>query len=209
MSRPTVVLLHGLLRTQRSLRRLRQALDADGHPTWSCTYPSRELAVRDCAEYVRERLAEVPGPYVAVTHSMGAIVVRHLPELPWRGAVMLAPPSQGSRIAARLRHGRAFHWLYGPAGQDMGGPASWALPACQAVVLVGTRKLSWSNPTSWLTVGLGMFPEGEPHDGTVAQVESALPGVEPEPFDASHTWIMNHPAVIRRVRAAVDGFSSG
>ena len=56
-----------------------------------------------------------------VTHSMGGIILRHLrdPRLTWSRAVMLAPPNQGSRLAAGLVRNPLFRWFYGPAGSEL------------------------------------------------------------------------------------------
>lgn len=211
--RPTVVLLHGLLRTERSMSVLRGDLDRAGFPTWACTYPSRRRSVADCARYVDERLSAdgVDGPLVAVTHSMGGIVVRHLLHRPWLGAVMLAPPSQGSQVAQRMRSNALYRWLYGPAGHEMGELSNaWPVPAFPTLVIAGSRRLSLANPTSWLTVGLGLFPTAAAHDGTVALAESAVPGNDPPlVVDASHTWVMNHPEVRRQVLDFVRSVSPG
>ncbi len=211
-NKPTVVLLHGLLRTERSMAGLRRAIDAAGYPTWACTYPSREIRVQDAARYVSERLAaEAPGPLLGVTHSMGAILVRHMRELPWKGLVMLAPPNTGSGIANRLRNQTLFRWIYGPAGQQMAGsPEHWPVPEFPCGVIAGTRALALTNPTSWLTVGLGLFARGQAHDGTVAVDETRLPGLAAfATVDANHTWIMNHPETRRLVLHFLESGSFG
>ena len=206
---PTIVLLHGLARTDRSMRRLRARLERAGHPTWARSYPSRRLPVaalaRTVADWIRADVGA--GPVVGVTHSLGGIVVRHMRDLlPWRGVVMLAPPNAGSRIAARLRHHPWFRWFYGPAGQELADPGAWPPPPAPFAVIAGTRRLAAGNPTSWMTRALTLFPRDVPNDGTVAVAETRLPGMRDfATVDASHTWIMNDAHAVRLVLAFLAG----
>ena len=194
MSQLTIVLLHGLARRAGSLAGMGKALEQAGFATWSCDYPSRRTTIRDAAAEVADRIAaELPGrPLGAVTHSLGGILVRHMGErgLDWRRLVMLAPPSQGSQIAATLAHLPPFRWFYGPAGQELAAdPASWPPPPAPAMVIAGTRRRALVNPTSW--VSHRVFAESVEHDGTVAVDEARLPGAAFATVDATHTIIMD------------------
>jgi alpha-beta hydrolase superfamily lysophospholipase len=190
----TVVLLHGLARRAGSLAGLGRALEQAGFATWSCDYPSRRTSIRDAAADIADRIAaELPGrPLGAVTHSLGGILVRHMGDrgLDWRRIVMLAPPSQGSQIAATLARHPLFRWFYGPAGQELGGdPATWPPPPAPAAVIAGTKRRALVNPTSW--VSHRMFADDVAHDGTVAVDEARLPGAAFATVDATHTVIMD------------------
>jgi triacylglycerol lipase len=198
--KPTVVLLHGLARTHRSVARLRRHLEAAGYPTWARTYPSRarpiaELAA-DTAARIRADLGD--GPLDAVTHSLGGILLRHMAALlPWRRAVMLAPPNGGSRVALAFRDHPLYRWFYGPAGQEVTHPVdeAWPAPSGEFAVIAGTRGNSVENPVSWVTRGLHLL-DGVPSDGTVAVDETRLPGMRDfATVDVSHTVIMNDPRV--------------
>ncbi|MEZ4268311.1 MAG: alpha/beta fold hydrolase [Myxococcota bacterium] len=199
----TVVMLHGLARTHRSLAGLERFLKAHGFDTWSHTYPSRRLSIAELADSVAERIeAELPGrPLVAVTHSMGGILVRHMAErLPWRGVLMLAPPNAGSRVADGLKSNPVFRWYFGPAAQDVARADTWPAPPTPCAVIAGTRGASVGNVPSWLLGGLGLIPKGEPHDGTVTVAETRVtPMTAFATVPASHTWIMNHPETRRLV----------
>ncbi len=173
---------------------LARALEAEGWPTWSLTYPSRKRAIRPLAEYVASALEQAhgPGPYFAVTHSLGGVLLRHLAQrFDWRGAVMLAPPSQGSEVARRMAKRRAFQKVFGPAGLEVGTSQDWPAPPDPSVIVAGTLGASVGNPNSWLLGALGWLPRG-PHDGLVSVAEARLPGVELHEVPASHTWIMDH-----------------
>jgi triacylglycerol lipase len=200
---PAVVLLHGIGRTHRSMGPLRRFIAGLGYATWSRTYPSRRMSIGALAEevtgWIRRDLGE--RPLVGVTHSMGGILVRYMRQLPWRGVVMLAPPNQGSVVAARLARSPIYRWVYGPAGGELGEPRDWPPPPEPFAIVAGTRGPSWGNLPSLLIRGLRLLPAGEPHDGTVRVAETRLDGmVAFAEVEASHTFLMNHPATRELVR---------
>ena len=199
---PLVVLLHGLARGRGSMAKLGRALRDAGFETWSHTYPSRRHAITYLASELAEMLVERAGarPLYAVTHSMGGIVLRHLhdPRLHWERIVMLAPPNQGSQLAAGLAGNALFRWFYGPAAAELADASAWPPPPAPFAVIAGTRSRALGNPTSW-TFGRRFAP-GTHNDGTVAVEEAKLPGMAAfAEVDATHTWIMNAPAVHRLV----------
>ncbi len=62
-------------------------------------------------------------------------------------------------------------------------------------MVAGTRGPTWGNLPSWLIRGMRLMPAGEAHDGTVRVAETRLDGmVGFAEVDASHTFLMNHPA---------------
>jgi hypothetical protein len=204
--KPTVVFLHGLARTRRSLSGLRRVVEKAGYPTWARTYPSRGMPIAELAEVVTGWIrAEVPGPLVGVTHSLGGVLARHIgPRLPWRGLVMLAPPNQGSQVARAFEGHPLFGWFFGPAGRDLVDPVGWPLPPCPFAVIAGTAGKTMGNPPSWILAR--HLPDGEPNDGTLAVSETRLAGMARyAEVPASHTWIMDHP----EARAHILDYLSG
>jgi pimeloyl-ACP methyl ester carboxylesterase len=201
--KPLVVLLHGLARGRGSMEKLGAHLRGHDFETWSHTYPSRKHSISYLASAITELLVEHgTRPLHAVTHSMGGIVVRHLrdPRLDWQRIVMLAPPNQGSQLAAGLAQNPVFRWFYGPAGSELADASAWPAPPAPFAVIAGTRSVALTNVTSW-TVGR-RFPPGVRNDGTVAVDEAKLPGMAAfAEVDATHTWIMNSPVVQRMVIA--------
>lgn len=199
MSQGAVVLLHGLGRSHLSMRGLQRHLERQGHRTWARSYPSRRMGVGELAALVGRWLAEDLGQseFSVVTHSLGGILVRHLPaELRIGRTVMLAPPNQGSRLADRLRRAPVFERTLGPAMGDLAAPGDWPAPRAPFGIIAGTRAPSLGNPASWVSARLGVFEAGEPNDGTVATAETRLPGMaDYAEVDASHTWIMSDPRV--------------
>jgi hypothetical protein len=157
------------------------------------------MGVGELAAWVAERVREDLGrrEVFGVTHSLGGIVARHGRDLlPWRGAVMLAPPNRGSRVAAAIRDNPLFRLALGPALGELPDPEGWPPPPSPFGVIAGTRSVSLLSPPGWLTRATALLPRGEPSDGVVAVAETQLPGMADfAALDASHTWIMNHPEV--------------
>ena len=78
----TIILVHGLGRTRRSMARLATRLErSTGLRAVSIGYPSRKLSVADAAKFVSRRAAEACGgagrPAFAVTFSLGGPIIRH------------------------------------------------------------------------------------------------------------------------------------
>lgn len=106
-----VVLVHGLLRTYRSMTPLKVYLERQGYHVYYFSYPSSQYSIPKHAAglklFIEQLLANNPNAKVNfVTHSMGGILVRvAVSELPKQEfdhigrLVMLAPPNQGSVLA--------------------------------------------------------------------------------------------------------------
>lgn len=125
----TVILLHGLNRSARSMRKMSMALAADGYDVCSINYPSRYFTVATLAnEYVLPKINACVSTTTEavnfVTHSMGGIIVRQLDEdlkfYPQGRIVMLSPPNQGSEVVDRMSNTWYFQQLAGPAGNELG-----------------------------------------------------------------------------------------
>lgn len=138
-AKPIVVLMHGLMRTDGSMKSLESELRAAGYDqTIRFGYASTRSSLAESAAALR-RVIEGQHPDAAfcfVGHSMGNIVARHLigdlkrdgdPQgiLPrCRAMVMLGPPNQGAAIARRLAVTGVFGWIAGPGAMELG--ARWA-----------------------------------------------------------------------------------
>lgn len=199
-----VVLLHGLVRTDRSMRKLEEALADDGYRIANIGYASRSDTIVNLAELAVtegiEDCGEVDDLHF-VTHSLGGILIRaytaqnELPQL--KRVVMLGPPNQGSHIVDKWRSVPGYTLVQGPAGRELGtgadsvprslGPVSFELG-----VIAGT---SAANPF------LALFLP-RPNDGKVTVDNTKVDGmVDFVALPVTHTFMMRDDEVIRQVRA--------
>ena len=111
-----VILLHGLLRTWKSMQPLADHLKSCGYQPIFFRYASSREQVGEHAKHLRSVIDQLPATVTEINfvgHSLGNIVVRHYlsdcnqsddferdPRI--KRMVMLGPPNQGSRMARLL-----------------------------------------------------------------------------------------------------------
>lgn len=214
-ARETVVLLHGLARTARSMSRLEQALTSAGYAVCNVSYPSRVFRVeRLVADYivpaVRACSAGSVAPVHFVTHSLGGILVRQLAateaSLRIGRVVMLAPPNGGSEVVDKLGSSpllkQVFRWVNGPAGGQLGTgandlPRALGAATFEVGVIAGRRSVNlW---LSTLIVG--------DDDGKVSVENTRLAGMKDFlVLPVSHPFVMrNGEAIAQTIRFLADG----
>ena len=202
-ARDTVVLLHGMGRTKRSMNALASHLSRQGFRVINFNYPSTRQSIESSTHQLREALRCNPGcgsgTIHFVTHSLGGIVVRALlkeqrPDNLGR-VVMLSPPNQGSEVADRLRNNVLYKWATGRAGQQLGTEAHSVPNQLGGVdfpvgVIAGSR--SW-NPL------FSMWIDG-PSDGKVGVARARVAGMADFlVVPSSHTYIMRSRGVMEQV----------
>ncbi len=202
-SRGTLVLLHGLGRTARSMRRLAVEGARRDYRVRNLGYESRRAGVFAHAERVGRALSALPddGPLHAVTHSMGGIVLRIALAEGWVAAerigrvVMIAPPNGGSELADWLGRTPLLRLALGPAGPELrtgtDGIAD-GLPSlqCELGVIAGAA--------SHRTLAASLF--GGPNDGKVSVARASVAGMRDLlVVSRGHTFIMNDAEVIAQV----------
>lgn len=194
-----VVLLHGLTRTSKSMHKMERALTAEGYIVHNLDYPSRKETVQALAASVRQQvdiLALSADTVHFVTHSMGGILVRQMqqsaPVEKLGRVVMLSPPNQGSEIVNKLSTQRAFQWLNGPAGRQLGTETNGFIAKLGPVdfdlgVITGDRSINWINSC--------MIPGKD--DGKVSTESAKVTGMRAYKIvHATHPCIMKNKAVI-------------
>jgi pimeloyl-ACP methyl ester carboxylesterase len=199
-----VVLLHGIMRSGKSLAKMERALRQDGYLTLNLDYPGRQQDLKSLAEGLQEQVAEFArgfeGRLHFVTHSMGGLVSRALinqkrpPNL--GHVVAIAPPNGGSEVADFLRDSKLYTHFFGPAGAELTTKRSDELRALLGKVdyplgvIAGDRTI---DPIASFLI----LPR--PNDGRVSVAQTRVEGMADHiVVPASHALIMNHPTVIRQ-----------
>lgn len=197
----TVVLLHGLGRTTRSMRKMEKQLLREGFNVINVAYPSTRapietLATQYLGQAITTQCRQSDRKIHFVTHSLGGIVLEYYLKthsLPNLGrVVMLCPPNQGSELADRLRNNFLYRLFVGPAGQQLGTapdslPNSLGVVAFELGVIAGDRTL---NPLTSIVI-----PGAD--DGKVAITRAKVIGMKDFlVVHKTHTFIMQDREVI-------------
>jgi len=197
-----VVLLHGMARTPRCMKKMSRFLNEAGYDVFNIGYPSTRHSVDELTTKVfgaiREQVLKREYRKVHfVVHSLGSILVRtHLKanELPNLGrVVMLSPPSQGSEVVDKLRGIFLYKWINGPAGLQLGtGPDS--VPSNLGPVTFDCGVLTGRKSINWI---LSLMIKGE-NDGKVSVERAKLDGMRDfRVLDVAHPFIMKNPEAMR------------
>ena len=199
----TVVLLHGLFRSDRSMASLDHYLQNHGYQVINIDYQSTRYPIETLVKQVNKRLVS-HGISTAkrvhfVTHSLGGIITRLLLKeypIPQLGrVVMLSPPNRGSELVDAFRGGNFLKQIAGPAARSLGTKAE-SLPNRLGPVdfELGIITGNWSyNP-----IYSAIIP-GE-DDGKVSVTRTKVAGMKDFlvlPY--SHTFIMNKRKVQKEV----------
>jgi hypothetical protein len=155
---------------------------------------------------VRDRLAlfAARGPYAAIGHSLGGLLVRAALADSSRSfgppahLIMLGTPNQPPRLARRYRRIWPYRWINGECGQLLARPEFFAgLPPLSIpyTIIAGTGGRRG---------GGGPFA-GDPNDGLVAVSETLVsPSDQPITFPVRHTFMMNDQRVRSAIRQILD-----
>ena len=177
MQGTAVILLHGLGRSDKSVKQLQKHFDKAGYYTIAMNYPSLRASVQENAEYLHEVIQSLDGieKVHLVGFSMGGIVLRQClaeHDEPRLGRVVfIGSPNQGAELATLLKDWWAFKTFVGPAGQDLataphGLAPKLPAPRCEFGVIAGCRGVDGGyNP---------LIPGDD--DGTVSLESTRLPG---------------------------------
>ena len=204
-TRETVVLIHGMRRTGRSMGKMATAMRKAGYNTVVCNYSSNRY-VHEIATNLFAALAPVieAAPRVHfVTHSLGGILVRDAfrdgapPNL--GRVVMLGPPNGGSAHIDRLTHLPLCETIWGTPSSELGTGTN-ALPAhlppidfpCLVIAGMNQGILGW------------MLPDENDGKVTVASARAGGPS-EVLLLPTGHTWMMRNPVVISNTIAFLRG----
>lgn len=198
----SVILLHGLARSDSSMRKMERVLTERGYCVQNVGYDSTRYDIQTLARQVIEpALAACPddSPVHFVTHSMGGILVRqflsentidHLGRV-----VMLGPPNKGSEVVDKLADFPGFYFFHGDAGLQLGtgetsvpnrlGAANFDLG-----IIAGTRSIN--------LILSSMIPGTD--DGKVSVENTKLEGMSDHlEMQVTHPFMMQNIEVIEQV----------
>ena len=199
-----VIMMHGLARTNSSMKPMRAALLQHGYLVVSLTYPSRNFTIETLSD------STIPGVVQAcreqgatrinfVSHSLGGILVRYYlesNEVAEMGRfIMLAPPNQGSEVIDTFSKVPGFIQIFGPAGMQL-GTAESDLPKQLGPVKVDTAIIAGTssiNPLLSLSLP-------NPDDGKVSVASTRVDGMcALLELPIAHPFIMKDARVITEV----------
>jgi pimeloyl-ACP methyl ester carboxylesterase len=189
-----VVVLHGIVRSYRSMRSLAKFLEAKGYPVLNVDYPSTRIPLESLTDHINKQVVAFNQDHQRKIHFVGyslggllarGVINRHRPSNLGR-MVQLAPPNQGSEVADFWKNNFLFQWIFGPAGQELGfeeksfarilGPVDYELG-----VIAGNR--TWDPISSAMIQG--------PNDGKVSVESTKVPGLTDHiVISTSHTFII-------------------
>lgn len=197
-----VVILHGLARSDSSMKKLDIELQKEGFETINVDYPSRDYTIEELAEIAISPALEHCSSHEEinfVTHSMGGILVRQYLSnhtiLKLGRVVMLGPPNKGSEVVDKLKNTPGFHFINGDAGIQLGtgemsvpnklGPAEFDVG-----IIAGTESIN-------LILSL-IIPSTD--DGKVSVERTKLEGMNDHiEMKTSHPFMMKNKKVIAQV----------
>ena len=129
--------------------------------------------------------------YAVIGHSLGNVITRLGTEALPNGLArfaMLAPPNRSAALARTMLGNPIFRGLTREAGELLADHAFFeTLPVPDTKILI----LAGDTHAPWLPY------RGGPSDGIVGVEETRLDGAVHRSFDTAHTFIMNHPEVVR------------
>ena len=195
-SREAVVLIHGMKRTGRSMRKMARAMEAANYNTIVCSYPS-DRSVHATATNLFAALAPIieTAPRIHfITHSLGGILLRDAfrngaPSNLGR-VVMLGPPNGGSQHIDRFANLPLFETFWGTPAPEL-GTGTDSFPASLPPIDFPCGVIAGSNGgiLGW------MLPDE--NDGKVTVTNAWTAGLADFlVLPTGHTWMMRNNAVI-------------
>ena len=198
MSGKAVVLVHGVVRSAKSMSPMRVPFQNVGYSVFSFGYPSTRVEIQDAAELLHRALTSLEGieEIDFVVHSMGGLVTRAYlakhQDARIHRVVMLGVPNLGAHMADRLKEFSLYRTIFGPSGQQLvtdpdGLIANLPIPDCEFAIIAGSRGTpDGYNP---------LIPGDD--DGTVSVESTRLPGAADFVTVRSiHSFLMNSQEVI-------------
>ena len=197
-----VILLHGLLRSDKSMQKMESILNERGYCVQNVSYESTRHEIATLAQQAIEpALARCPKDQTVhfVTHSLGGILVRqYLSQRQIENlgrVVMLGPPNQGSEVVDKLADFPGFHFVNGDAGLQLGTgetsvPNQLGAANFDLGIIAGTQSIN--------LILSSMIPGTD--DGKVSVENTKLEGMSDHlEMKVTHPFMMRNNDVIEQV----------
>lgn len=199
MDKPVVILLHGLWLNGLEMTWLRNRLRDEGYSVRQFQYHtvSQSLAVQ--CESLRKFILREDGAVSLIGHSLGGVVslhtLRNFPDLPVQKVVCLGSPlvdTAAGRGLHSVKFGRSVLGRVLPEAVFENPLQRWD-EKVPVGVIAGTRSIGPGQLVAKLP---------KPNDGTVAVVETQLPGIADHlQLPYSHTTLLFAPSVVAQCDA--------
>lgn len=121
-----VVILHGIARSGKHMRKLATYLEKNGFDVINLSYPSTSYKIDELTDIIHNEISgrvTKDKPLHFIGYSMGGLMVRTLiNKYPYKNlerVVQLVPPNQGSEVADFVQNFWPYQKIFGPAGQQL------------------------------------------------------------------------------------------
>ena len=196
MTKPDVLLLHGVLMNSVEMIYLKRQLENQGFMVHSLSYESVKHSIAENTRRLHEKILSLDCTALhIVAHSLGGIMAMHLvekyPELPIERIVMLGTPINGSYAAKRISRWKIIGQLLTQSmAEGLSGEYSFSQTRRYDIGMIAG---SIDSPIG-LGILLGELPEE--NDGTVLLSETKHPVLKEHlVVDKSHTGLVFSPMV--------------
>jgi len=152
-----IILLHGILRTDKSMSSIAKALGQQGFNVLNIRYPSRQKTFYDIVDFIHQEIKKnnlEKANLSFISHSMGSLLTRayiqkYKPTA--NKVIMLSPPNNGSKLATIFKNWYFYKKLFGKAGQILheNSHIIKSLPKnipCTTGIIAGTLPLNPITP---------------------------------------------------------------
>ncbi len=198
-----VVLLHGLARSYKSMKKMEKSLITEGFKTCNISYPSTKYSIdKLVTDFVLPKIQQCVKnsnlPVNFVTHSLGGIIVRYLAiqekDFEIGRVVMLSPPNKGSEVVDKLGDLWLFGAINGPAGREL-GTGKESIPNTLGPAIFDVGIITGNKSINWI---LSAIIEGK-DDGKVSVENAKLEGMKDFlVIPATHPFIMKNKVAIEQ-----------
>jgi pimeloyl-ACP methyl ester carboxylesterase len=196
-SNEATVLLHGLARPARTMRKMARALEKQGYTVHNLGYPSTRHPIEELAAGIWAQIALL-APVNFVTDSMGGILLRVIArDHPGavRRAVMIAPPNRGTTWVEKFHKYRLLRVLSGVAALQLNTDPD-SLPNRLGAVDFPLGVIAGNFPDN----PIAPFLFRAPNDGRVSVAQTTVDGIAAHIiFPYGHFYIQSMPRVIAQV----------